>query len=248
MTYLELLQTREWAEKRKSILQRDQIRCRMCSNQTLVKEARFIASASIKEANGWFVIQYFDPVKQKIETRFSSIEHTVTNPAVTKFDLFTVSIYVQTTDDKDFLAGVRLFEPDWEYVLKEVKDSLLAKYPVFSPDSIEEELRRHMDENTAQRISKEWYFIAGLNVHHHYYTKGKRPWEYPDDALETLCRDCHIEVHKTKVIPYYSSDGSFIMNLTPCDRCGGHGIIPPYSHVQDGICFKCRGARYLELI
>ena len=30
-----------------------------------------------------------------------------------------------------------------------------------------------------------------LHVHHRYYEKDKEPWEYPDDALITLCEDCH---------------------------------------------------------
>jgi hypothetical protein len=30
-----------------------------------------------------------------------------------------------------------------------------------------------------------------LNVHHRYYTKGAMPWEYSDDALVTLCENCH---------------------------------------------------------
>jgi len=34
-----------------------------------------------------------------------------------------------------------------------------------------------------------------LNVHHAYYVKGRRPWEYPAFSLETLCRDCHEERH-----------------------------------------------------
>lgn len=32
-----------------------------------------------------------------------------------------------------------------------------------------------------------------LNVHHGYYLKGAAPWEYPDDALMTLCEKCHEE-------------------------------------------------------
>lgn len=32
-----------------------------------------------------------------------------------------------------------------------------------------------------------------LHVHHTYYEKGKRPWEYPDESLRTLCEDCHKE-------------------------------------------------------
>lgn len=30
-----------------------------------------------------------------------------------------------------------------------------------------------------------------LHVHHTYYEKGLRPWEYPDDSYRCLCEDCH---------------------------------------------------------
>jgi hypothetical protein len=33
-----------------------------------------------------------------------------------------------------------------------------------------------------------------LHVHHVYYTKGKKPWEYPDSALIALCATCHERV------------------------------------------------------
>jgi hypothetical protein len=31
-----------------------------------------------------------------------------------------------------------------------------------------------------------------LGCHHRYYLPGKEPWDYPDNALVTLCEDCHI--------------------------------------------------------
>ena len=34
-----------------------------------------------------------------------------------------------------------------------------------------------------------------LNVHHSYYTKGAKPWEYPDESLRTLCEECHEKRH-----------------------------------------------------
>lgn len=37
-----------------------------------------------------------------------------------------------------------------------------------------------------------------LNVHHAYYESGKKPWEYPEEILTTLCEDCHGEIHKLK--------------------------------------------------
>ena len=50
-----------------------------------------------------------------------------------------------------------------------------------------------------------------LQVHHKYYSKypnGFRvyPWNYPDDALITLCDECHKKVHsKKKIKNYYRS-------------------------------------------
>ncbi len=34
-----------------------------------------------------------------------------------------------------------------------------------------------------------------LHVHHTYYAKGKKPWEYPDSDLRTLCKSCHGREH-----------------------------------------------------
>ncbi len=39
---------------------------------------------------------------------------------------------------------------------------------------------------------------ATLNVHHKYYQGDKDPWEYQDEALVTLCEECHTEQHKHK--------------------------------------------------
>lgn len=39
-----------------------------------------------------------------------------------------------------------------------------------------------------------------LNVHHKEYKSGKLAWEYPDEVLVTLCRECHENEHK--IVPY----------------------------------------------
>ena len=39
-----------------------------------------------------------------------------------------------------------------------------------------------------------------LHVHHKYYTIGKNPWEYPNNALTTLCYTCHKKEHTGKSI------------------------------------------------
>jgi len=34
-----------------------------------------------------------------------------------------------------------------------------------------------------------------LHVHHLYYKHGRKAWQYPLDALQTLCVDCHDAEH-----------------------------------------------------
>ena len=36
-----------------------------------------------------------------------------------------------------------------------------------------------------------------LQVHHKQYFKGKNPWEYENDQLEVLCRECHSVEHQS---------------------------------------------------
>lgn len=80
----------------------------------------------------------------------------------------------------------------------------------------------------------------GLNIHHNYYVRGKKPWEYPNDALVTLCEDCHKKRHEN-AIPLLDSQLHHIKDMQICDRCGGSGYLPQYHHVEHGICFKCGG-------
>jgi hypothetical protein len=37
-----------------------------------------------------------------------------------------------------------------------------------------------------------------LNVHHRHYLPAKKPWEYEDDDLTTLCAECHARVGENK--------------------------------------------------
>ena len=49
---------------------------------------------------------------------------------------------------------------------------------------------------------------CNLQVHHKYYSRYPNgqlayPWNYPDEALITLCNVCHKKVHKSKKIKTY---------------------------------------------
>lgn len=94
----------------------------------------------------------------------------------------------------------------------------------------------------------QWKHVRGLQVHHSYYQEGAMPWDYPDRDLTTLCWICHEKLHAKEKIPFLDRDGFEKGSLTPCYRCHSAGYFPEYNHVEDGICFRCRGARYEEHI
>jgi hypothetical protein len=39
---------------------------------------------------------------------------------------------------------------------------------------------------------------SNLQCHHTYYVTGWKLWDYPDESMQTLCKFCHEEFHKTK--------------------------------------------------
>jgi hypothetical protein len=78
--------------------------------------------------------------------------------------------------------------------------------------------------------------------------KNNLPWEYPTEALTTLCWECHEELHKNEKVKYLNENGLEIGNLTPCTRCFGAGWFPEFNHIKNGICFKCNGLKYEEFI
>jgi hypothetical protein len=47
---------------------------------------------------------------------------------------------------------------------------------------------KNRDEWECRRCSDKF---SNLQVHHLYYINGAMPWEYPDDAMITLCELCH---------------------------------------------------------
>jgi hypothetical protein len=53
-----------------------------------------------------------------------------------------------------------------------------------------------------------------LNVHHRYYLKGKSPWDYDNDALLTVCEECHMAIeHAKQVAGIAISDDSAVRDF-----------------------------------
>jgi hypothetical protein len=115
-----------------------------------------------------------------------------------------------------------------------------SKTPVYSSLKVNFIIR---GEQTI-KVPENTYLILeeklNLNVHHKYYKQGYEPWEYDDEALITLCPDCHKKEHENNSIPVLlASDEIKYANI--CDRCGGSGYLPQFDYYLDGICFKCWG-------
>ena len=93
-----------------------------------------------------------------------------------------------------------------------------------------------------------------LHVHHRIYIDGYAPWEYHDNFLVTLCNECHTETHARNEVDVYHETRLFKAtglvgdldptDLRPCTRCLGAGIFRQWMHIQEGVCFRCRGDRY----
>ena len=81
----------------------------------------------------------------------------------------------------------------------------------------------------------------GLNIHHKYYIKGRKPWEYDNDALVTLCEKCHKEIHEKEKIPVKDENYSLLYYPPICERCGGSGYLQQYYYYKEGVCFLCGG-------
>ena len=92
-----------------------------------------------------------------------------------------------------------------------------------------------------------------LQVHHTKYIEGRKAWEYENEDLQLVCEKCHTEIHVSEEIPVYDKDGNlkyhtgFENLMVACCRCDGEGIIPRYYHVENGICFLCRGKKYFRV-
>lgn len=51
------------------------------------------------------------------------------------------------------------------------------------------------DKFTCQRCGDD---KSTLHVHHGYYAKGMRPWDYDSDTLLTVCENCHGDVEEER--------------------------------------------------
>jgi 5-methylcytosine-specific restriction endonuclease McrA len=244
MTYADQLNSFDWKTKRERIVIRDRKTCAHCDNKSFDISFRkgLIISNSVdhkgakssKNLNNDFVLAHIHDMENdsrqigflecyKFSTSKSYICYYIPGPK-----------YPQ-------IVALKEFENDDIELTNDIMTIIeLGIKGTVTPETYEKIYR----ESTQ---SDNWEIVNKLHVHHKYYQLGLLAWEYPDEALITLCWDCHEQLHKNQHIPVLNADGMEISKLTYCDRCFGAGYFPEYHHVQAGICFKCAGAKYVEL-
>lgn len=232
MTYEEQLNSLEWKNKREAILKRDGYKCQNCLNRTLINKFTISLDAIGNIFNKVIYIIY-------------DKESGNTYRCNTQYELvFLYKLQLKYRDKQSVLAlssgngnfinliSTLILPEKLDYTNLSRKEKQIKQ----------EQYLKFISDEKLENI--EWLDTNGLHIHHKYYQINKLAWEYPDDALQTLCWECHETLHKNTKINVLDENGISIDERIVCDRCFGAGRFPEYGHVQGGICFKCKGSRF----
>jgi hypothetical protein len=236
--YNDLLNTTEWKERRKKIIHRDNTCCTNCGKTQSFYQFKFNITFQTKDKLKSHVIQN------------RSIESIKKELCIEKISILK-SPYSKSTYCGLSEKG-HLFLANWENINEISKSELVVNSGITEMGNTfliicGKGQKYHDGLFSIPFISEK---SINMHVHHKFYIKEKLPWDYEDSALITLCNWCHWELHEKSIIPIYKlvNNQLYELNYTPCNRCNGAGVFPEYKHVQNGICFKCNGNRYEELI
>ncbi len=251
MTYEELLQSDEWKAKRIEILARDKNTCTNCLNESLINNCE-IGS-----------IQSRDNFSNSRKTGFYSLlvftdnqEHILGAVPKNKITYFKEQIvYYKILAENEMATIIAMRIKTREENEREYDASREALSQLNLPEEVILKLlnKSNNKENSStsfNSINPEtliWKFVNGLHIHHKYYQLERKPWEYPNEALTTLCLHCHEKIHNETKIEVYDAKNNLIKDLIPCSKCSGTGHIPKYDYYYSGICFKCNGDKYENL-
>lgn len=256
MNYNKLLNTKEWQNKRNHILSINGHQCARCGarsdnqfqshtfklpfdslenvtfeflNNSVYNNTNFIL-VNGKEAN----------LPHLCRTKISSIESQV-----------NYSIIINKVD-----SSLPSFPFDGSNYLESQKD--LKKLNYFLHNNTKKEIEKFCNLDKLVSVDTEAiYFIKeqeeyrylknfkNLHVHHKCYRKNKEIWNQNDEEYAVLCNVCHQVVHENQVIPFYDSNNRIIQMGKPCFKCNGKGKIEAYQHIDNGVCYQCRGSGFL---
>lgn len=241
--YPSQLKSPEWRIRRMEILERDEHACKICGKRkSLVFYNEDGENISVGEDHHYPYINK----KDILFTHFSIKNFTINTILAEELSLLPHSDYVISSNG---ILGILAQQKTNTFPVKDDVEINFVKHPTGMLYFI---INKKGDNLDNIKIHVPYYseHPLVLNVHHKRYIIGHKAWEYDDEDLVTLCNECHTKIHKAIGAPVYSDENGYMkeVHLTPCYRCGGTGYFPEYKHVENGICFRCRGVRFEELI
>lgn len=256
--YYEALFEERWKQKREEILQRDNHRCAICNrSRTVMVECE--EEMMRPKQTLYLGIDFSEGRKIRNWLIATCTREQLKNGKVVLFGGKAVTAILP--DGKRYvLIGRTYLLPCNFQDVENFKDETLEYGLMYCVDGSLQPVAftnplipfAPFDDDYTYRpyLSKE---PVELHVHHKYYVDGRKPWDYPNDALITLCSECHEKLHRGRLaeVPVYTCDlqGVYIKkNYTPCQRCHGQGYLKEYLYYQGGICFRCHGRKFEELI
>ncbi|MEZ5003925.1 MAG: hypothetical protein R2730_12930 [Chitinophagales bacterium] len=255
MDYADLLLSPEWQERRIDILRRDKYRCTNCLNVRALEDLvggvfeKFIFP---NQLDSIYVHSFEEGSQTPVNVDVKLAKH-LNEKAFVYFkmnDLNQLTVHAIRTMTNDEFNAYNSVETTKLNYLEALDVSFDHDRLHKQLLKVEKEKLKAICEVTEQIDIKrmQWIVFKGLHVHHKYYQVSLKPWEYPDDALTTLCMHCHEELHKNKSVDVLDALGRNIGEYHNCFRCDGAGWFPEYKHIEGGICFRCKGGKYEELI
>lgn len=275
MDYLSQLQRNEWKMKRQVILKRDTYSCQNCLNHEYSQQfkgeiAEFCYESENKNVYNlidgdceWvYTTKKLTENKRKIFVYFEKKDddkNYVNYTAIRKVNSHDYRV-LRYKDKVEDLKRIKSEHEETTKIFNDLKDkngkqiSKSLFKMLFKTDL--EEFEKYADNNFQPRMKDpnltgnsepyEWLEVKNLHIHHKYYQNGLHAWEYPDNALITLCWFCHEKLHPMQEIEIRDENGKKISTKKPCKRCFGAGYFPEFNHVHNGICFRCNGNKFEE--
>ncbi len=233
MTYKDQLSSNFWKDKRAAILQRDKNICQQCRNAKIIKNGTIglITKTTVYDIHAKNHV-YVDLQSEtfKYDNPLSSIcffskEEKVILGVIGKTFAVNNLVNFKLNFDDESEENENAFS---EFFFQYYNGRLVLDFI-----------------GGADLPSFEWKYVYNFHIHHTYYKSNFLAWEYPEKSLLTLCWSCHEELHKNSRVPEYDAKGNLIGTKKVCKRCFGAGWFPQFSHVENGICFECNGARFI---
>lgn len=251
LSYHEALQSNEWKEQANSIRNRDNNTCQRCG----VDNSHFYKT-------GWTPISKLNLVLiNYIESESGKLHFCILGSSQRDkiYAAYTKLTKPEVLEDlQDLHLFIHSIKKDWNN--SDFNPSVCSVIPRMSfghlntkvATEIEEKLKHREKEWHTLIIDRESFFLGrkedrtyikykSMHVHHRCYRQGVEIWAQDDEEYITMCNICHLLIHQNYSIPIYGHNGQLIQLENFCDRCGGSGYLPEYSHVQGGVCFKCGG-------